>query len=69
MYDHILHRGRKNFFFICLEAFKTAEKLKCHFKDCFKINHKLKIKKPKKGEYGRFRNYERKVFICDLCRS
>ena len=28
--------------------------------DCFKINGKQRIKKPKKGEYVRFKIYERK---------
>ena len=30
-------------------------------KDCFKINGKQKIIMPKKGEYIKFRNFERKV--------
>ena len=38
MYDHTLHRGRKHFCRYCLQAFGTVEKLKCHIKDCFKIN-------------------------------
>ena len=50
MYDHTLHHGRKHFCCYCLQAFRTAEKLKCHIKDCFKINGKQTIKMPKKGE-------------------
>ena len=38
MHDHTLHCGRKHFCCYCLQAFRTAEKLKCHIKDCFKIN-------------------------------
>ena len=61
MYDHTLHRGRKHFCHYCLQAFRTAEKLKCHIKDCFKINGKQTIKMPKKGEYVKSKNFERKV--------
>ena len=61
MYDHTLHRGRKPFCCYCLQAFSTEELLKCHIKDCFKINGKQKIIMPKKGEYVQFRNYERKI--------
>ena len=35
--------------------------LKCHIKDCFKINGKQTIKMPKKGEYVKSKNFERKV--------
>ena len=31
------------------------------FNDCFKINDKQLIKMPKNNEYGRFKNYERKI--------
>ena len=40
MYDHSLHRGRKHFCRYCLHAFVTEEILKCHIKDCFKMNGK-----------------------------
>ena len=33
MYDHTLHSGRKYFCHYYLQAFRTAEKLKCHVKD------------------------------------
>ena len=61
MYDHALHRGRKNFCCYCLQVFSAEEILKSHIKDCFKINGKQKIMMPKKGEFGKFKNYERKV--------
>ena len=41
--------------------FRTAGKLKCYIKDCFKINGKQTIKIPKKGEYNKFKNYEKNV--------
>ena len=59
MYNHALHREKKHFFNYCLQAFST-EILKCHIKDCFKFNGKLIIMS-KKGEYVKFRNYERKI--------
>ena len=61
MYDNTLHRVRKHFCRYCLQAFRTAGKLKCHIKDCFKINGKQTIKMPKKGEYVKSKNFERKV--------
>ena len=41
--------------------YSTEEILKCHIKDCFKINNKQRIIMPKKGEYVKFKNYERKI--------
>ena len=32
-----------------------------HIKDCFKINGKQMIKLPKKDEYVKFKNFERKI--------
>ena len=61
MYDHNLHRGRKNICCYCLQAFSTEEILKNHIKDCVKINGKLRITMPKKGEFVKFKNYGRKV--------
>ena len=49
MYDHNLHRRRKNICCYCLQAFSTEEILKNHIKDCVKINGKLRITMPKKG--------------------
>ena len=34
---------------------------KRHIKDCLKINAKQRIKIPKKGEYVKFKNFERKI--------
>ena len=61
MYDHTLHRGRKYFSRYCLQAFNTEEILKHHIKDCFKINGKQRMIMPKKGEFVKFNNYERKI--------
>ena len=55
MYDYTSHRGRKHFCRYCLQSFSTEEILKCHIKDCFKINSKQRIIMHKKGEYVRFR--------------
>ena len=61
MYDHTLHRGRKHFCRYLLQAFRTAEELKCHINDCFKIDCNQANKMPKKVEYGKFKNLERKL--------
>ena len=61
MYDYTLHHGRKHFCHYCLQAFRTAEILKCNINDCFKTNSKQMITIPKKGEYVRFKNYEREI--------
>ena len=61
MYDHSLHRGRKRCCHYCLHAFITEEILNLHIKDCFKINDKQMIKMPKKFEYVKLKNFERKI--------
>ena len=61
MYNHTLHLGRKHFCPYCLQALSTAGILNCHINDCFKINSKKMINMSKKGEYVRFKNYERKI--------
>ena len=61
MYDYTLHRVKKRFCRYCLQAFRTADVLKCYIKDWFKINCKQKIKILQNGEYVRFKNYERKI--------
>ena len=61
MYDHTLHRGRKHICLYCLQAFSTAKILKSHVNDLFNINGKQMVKMPKKGEYVRFKFYERKI--------
>ena len=60
MYDHSLHRGRKDFC-RCLHCFITEEILKHQIKNCFKINGKQTIKMFKKGKYVKFKNFERKI--------
>ena len=60
MYNNSLHRGRKHFCCFCLQAFSTEEMLK-HIKYCFKINGKQRIIIPKKGDYVKFKDYERKI--------
>ena len=59
MYDHTLFRGRKYFCHYCLQAFSTEEISKRHVRDCFKVNTKQKM--PKKGEYLKLQNFERKI--------
>ena len=61
IWSSTLHRERKVFWHCCLQAISTEETLKSHIKDCFKINSKQRIKMPKKGEYVRCKNYERKI--------
>ena len=46
-YFCILNRGPEHSFGYCLQAFRTADVLKCHIKNCFKINGKQSIKVPK----------------------
>ena len=54
MYDHTFCR-------CCLHDFSTEEILKRHIEDCFKINCKQRIIIPKKGEYVRFKDFERNI--------
>ena len=44
-----------------MQAFRTAENLECHLKDCFKINDKQTIRRPKKNEYIKCKNFRRKT--------
>ena len=48
MYDHTLHRERKDFCRYSLQSFSAEEILKCHINDCFKINGKQRIIMPKR---------------------
>ena len=59
MYNHTLHRRKKHFCHYCLQAFSREEILK-YIKDCFKINTKQRIIMPKKDEFVKFKNYEKK---------
>ena len=52
---------KKHFYCYFLQAFSRKEILKCLIKDCFKINDKQSVIMPKKGEYVKFKNYERKI--------
>ena len=61
IYDHSLLCGRKHFRCYFLHAFITEGIFKHHIKDCFKINGKQTIKMPKKREYVKFKNFERKI--------
>ena len=60
---------RKHFCRHCLQAFRTEGVLKFDINECFKINGQQRIKMPKKGEYVRFKNFEKnEVTIYDLCK-
>ena len=61
MYNHTLHLRKKYIYRYCLQAFSTEMILKCHIKDYFKINGKQKIIMPKKSEFVKWKNYERKI--------
>ena len=61
MYEHTLHRGTKHFCRYCLQAFSTAQKLKYHVKDCFKIYSKQTIIMPQKDDCIKFKNFGRKI--------
>ena len=58
---HYIIHGRKHFCDYCLHAFNAEEVLKRHIKDCFKINGEQRIIFPRKGEYVKFKNLERKI--------
>ena len=55
MYDYTLNRGRKYSGHCFLQAFRTADVLKCHIKDCFKINDKQRIEMLSKDEYDKLK--------------
>ena len=59
MYDHTLHRRREHFCRYRLQAFSSEEISKSQIKDRFKINGKQRTIMPRKGEFVKFRNYER----------
>ena len=61
MYDHTLYRGVKQFCLCCLRTFSTAEIIKSHINDCFKINGKQRLIMPTNDEFVKFENYERKI--------
>ena len=49
----------ENFCCHCFQVYRTSDVLKCHIKDRFKINGKQRNKMITKGEYTRFKNYEK----------
>ena len=58
----IIHYIVEKTFFVAIVCKLLALKnLKCQAKDCFKVNGKIITKMPKKGEFVRFKNYERKI--------
>ena len=61
IYNQTLHYGKKHICLYCLQTFSTEGILKRRVKDYFKINGKQKIIISKKGEYVKFKNYERKI--------
>ena len=61
MFDYTLHRRRKRFWCYCVQTFSTEKILKLHFKDCFEINGRQRFQMPKKDEYVKLKNFERKI--------
>ena len=61
IYDHSLYRERKHFCRYCLNAFITEEILKNRIKCCFKVRGKQRIVMPKKAQYVKLKNYDRKI--------
>ena len=54
--------GKRHYVLITdFNTFMYDHTLKCEIKDCFKINGKERITTPKKGEYVKLKNYERKI--------
>ena len=51
-------RGGRYCCHYCLQAFSTKEILKGDTKDCFKINAKRRIVKPKEDVFVKFKNNE-----------
>ena len=52
---------KKQFCHYFLQAFITAETLKCHIQDYFKINGRQRIEMTAKGAYVKFKIYESKI--------
>ena len=62
LYVIIHYIAEENIFvFIVYIDFITQEILKRHIKDRFKIHGKQIMKMPKKGEYVKFKSFERKI--------
>ena len=47
--------------FVVIVYSALEQQLTCHIKSCFRTNGKERVKLPKKGEYIRLKNYERKI--------
>ena len=62
LWDHTLHRGRKNFSYYCLQDFSLEKILKCHFKEYSKISDIQRIKMPKKCESKYCSDVRKKIF-------
>ena len=62
MYDNTLHGKSKHLCRYYFQTFSTEKILKCLIKDCFKVNGKQRIIMPKKGEYIKLKNYEKKSY-------
>ena len=68
MYDYTIHPRSKNFDCYSLQAFRTADTLKCHINEGFKINAKKRLICQKKWtSYIQKFIEENKVTIFDLC--
>ena len=61
IFDYTLPWWTQHFCCYCLQAFSTADTLKIHVNDCFKINSKQMIKMPKRAKYVRLQNCKRKI--------
>ena len=69
MYDHSSHREINHFRRYYLYVFITEEILKRHIKDGFTINSKQTVMMLNKGEYVKFKTFERIIkssfMICE----
>ena len=61
MYNDTLHHRKTHFCCYCLQAFSTEEILKCHIKECYKMNDQQKIIMSQNDEYVKFKNYGRRI--------
>ena len=61
MYNDTLHHRKTHFCCYCLQAFSTEEILKCHIKECYKMNGQQKIIMSQNDEYVKFKNYGRRI--------
>ena len=52
---------KENIFVVIVYTLSLQKTLKLHIKDCFKSNSKQTIKVTKRGEYVKFKDFERKI--------